>query len=129
MATRAEINRQLLQAVELVTSRISVAVINNMRNATARDTSWHASRWVGRAGAEPASVNTPPTRAGRAALLSFSQQAASLSALSNYRIGQGNVFIGNDGDYIEDLDARDNFAAGAVARSVTISLAGTGLRR
>lgn len=129
MATRQQIKQQLEVAVELVTSRISVGLINNLRQATPRDTAYHASRWVGRAGGEPSSVNTPNSRAGRAAQLSFAQQAASLSALTAYRLSQGDVFVGNDGNYIVQLDARDGFAAPAVQRSVTISLAGTGLTR
>lgn len=130
MATRAEINRQLTRAVELVTSRIAVAVINNARNATRRDTSWHASRWVGAVGREPRSVDTPNTRAGRAAQLSFGQQASSIAAINAYRLSQGSqIIIGNDGVYIEQLDAQDNFVGPAVDRSVTVSLAGTGLTR
>lgn len=127
MATAAEIQRDLDLAVQIVTSRIAVNLLTGLRASTPVDTSYHSSRWVGRAGAEPPSRQTPGSRAGRAAQVNFAQHAASIAALRSYRLQQGDVFIGNDGDFIEELDGRENFVSPAVERSVTINLTGTGL--
>jgi hypothetical protein len=130
VATRQRVLFELSQAIGISTGRIAVAALNNLRNSTRRDTAYHASRWVGSVGSRPAAVDTPPTRTGRAQALSFAQQAASIAALSSYRLGQGNVFIGNDGNYIEELDREDQFVNTSIERAVRdISLAGTGLRR
>lgn len=119
MATAAEIERLLNRAIEVVTGEISAGVIVNAAQATRRDTGYHASRWVGRAGSPPQAIDTPRTREGRAAALSLSQQAGSIAALRNYRLVQGNtVFVGNDGNYIEALERRDPFVGDAIARSI-----------
>lgn len=131
MATRAQINRELRRNISRVVSQINVNLITGLRDATPRDTSYHASRWVGRIGGPPASRTTPNSRTGRAAALSFGQQNASIAAVRAFRLGQGQVFISNDGDYIEKLNAREgNFVARVANRSVrSVSLAGTTFRR
>ena len=131
MATRAQINAELRRNISRVVSQINVNLITGLRDATPRDTSYHASRWVGRIGGPPASRTTPNTRAGRASALSFGQQNASISSIRNFQLGQGQVFVSNDGNYIEQLNARQgNFVARVADRAVReVSLVGTTLRR
>ena len=107
MATRAQITRALTLVVEDIVSQIGSKAIPALRDATPKDTRYHSSRWVGRAGGPPARRTTPAGRAGRAIALSFSQQDASITALRNYRLVQGNIFIINDGNYIGVLDRRE----------------------
>lgn len=131
MTTRANVRAQLTQAIEIVVGRIASGLIPELRDATPKDTQYHASRWVGRVGGPPASRTTPPTRSGRAAALSFGQQQASIASLRTFRISQGRIFVSNDGNYIEQLNAREgNFVQRAVISAVRgVSLAGTSLRR
>lgn len=130
MATARQIRRQLSRAVEIVAGRIAGDLITDLRDATPKDTSYHSSRWVGRAGGPPASRDTPNSRSGRAAALSFAQQNASVTAVLGFRISQGTIYVSNDGNYIEQLNARagGGFVQSAV-RSVPrrVSLLGTGL--
>ena len=128
MATRDQIRRELEGAISKIVSRMSVQMLQDLREGTRKDTQYHSSRWVGRAGSSPPSVSTPDSRSGRAALLSFGQHNASLASLSVYRIEQGNVTIANDGSYIAQLDAQDGFVSKAISRAIRVSLAGTGLR-
>lgn len=130
MATRARIQQELRRNIEIVVGSINVNLITGLRDATPRDTSYHASRWVGRIGGPPASRTTPNSRSGRAASLSFGQQNASIASIRNFRLGRGQVFIANDGNYIEQLNARNgNFVARVANQAVrSVSLAGTTLR-
>lgn len=118
MATAAQIEQQLNRVIEIVTGEISAGIIVTAAQTTPVDTGYHASRWVGRAGSPPTAIETPRTRAGRAAALSLSQQAGSIAALRSYRINQGSVFIGNDGNYIEALERRDPFVADAITAAI-----------
>lgn len=131
MATKAQIREELRRNISRVVSTINVNLLTGLRDATPRDTSYHASRWVGRVGGPPASRTTPKSRSGRAAALSFGQQNAAIAAIRAFRLGQGQVFISNDGDYIEQLNTREgNFVARVADRSVRgVSLAGTTLKR
>jgi hypothetical protein len=129
MATRRQIVRQFEREVSLIVGRIASNLVSGLRDQTRRDTSYHASRWVGRAGGPPASRTTPNSRSGRAAALSFAQQNASIAGLRLYRLRQGNLFIGNDGDYIEELNRQDGFVPRVVNRVTrSVSLQGTTLR-
>ena len=131
MATRAQINEELRQNISTLVGRIGADLIPQLRDATARDTGYHSSRWVGRIGGPPASRDTPNTRSGRAASLSFGQQNASISAVRSFRLGQGPVFVSNDGNFIEKLNAREGGFVQSTVESVVrgVSLAGTTLRR
>lgn len=131
MATRAQISAELRRNIETVVGRINVELIIGLRDATQRDTRYHASRWVGRVGGPPASRTTPNSRSGRAAALSFGQQNASIAAIRNFRLGQRQIFISNDGNFIEELNSRGgNFVARVAGQVVRrVSLAGTTLRR
>lgn len=111
--------------------RISSNLVGDLRDQTPKDTSYHSSRWVGRVGGPPASRQTPGSRDGRAAALSFSQQNNSIAALKNYRIRSGSAFVANDGDYIGRLNEREGDFVGKTVNEIvrTVSLAGTTLRR
>ena len=130
MATRAQIQRELERNISIVVGRIGVNLITGLRDATPRDTSYHASRWVGAVGGPPASRTTPNSRSGRAAALSFGQQNASIASVRAYTLARGRMVIANDGDYIEQLNARQgNFVARAVNAAVRgVALTGTTLR-
>ena len=119
MATRAQIRRALEQTVEFAVREIAAELIPELRRNTPKDTQYHSSRWVGAAGSPPASRPTPPTRGGRAAALSFAQQNASLAAVRTFRLGQGRVYVSNDGNYINVLNAREgNFVLASANRAV-----------
>lgn len=129
MATLAQINRDLRRAVEIVTGRIARDLILDLQASTRKDTTYHSSRWVGRAGGPPASRPTPVGREARAAALSFAQQRASIGEVQRFSIGQRVIYVSNDGDYINVLESQDGMARSAVARVPRqVSLAGTGLR-
>ena len=119
MATRAQIRRALEQTIEFAVREIAAEIIPELRRSTPKDTQYHSSRWVGSAGSPPASRPTPAGRAGRAAALSFAQHNASIAAVRAFRLGQGRVFIGNDGNYISVLNRREgNFVLLAANRAI-----------
>lgn len=136
MATREAIIKELARGVEIIVGRLSGKLARELRDDTPKDTSYHASRWIIKAGSRPGAQPTPKTRAGRLSAVTFGPQNASIAAIAGYRLTQGNVFLSNDGDYIGALNAGSSskapalFVNKAVERSVVnISLVGTGLKR
>lgn len=136
MALRPEIVKELARGVEIIVGRLSGKLIRDLRDATPKDTGYHSSRWLVKAGGLPPSQATPRTRAGRLSAANFGPQNASIAAIAGYRLTQGAVNIANDGNYIAALNAGSSskapplFVDKAVERSViNVSLAGTGLKR
>ena len=130
MATRAQIQKELEDSISTVVGRIMSGLVTTLADDTPKDTGYHATRWVGSVGTRPASRTTPNSRSGRAESLSLGQQQASIATLIRYRYPQV-AFVSNDGDFIEQLNAREgNFVERDVINAVrTVSLAGTSLRR
>lgn len=128
MATRAQIRAELENNISIVVGRIGVNLITGLRDATPRDTSYHASRWVGAVGGPPVSRTTPNTRSGRLAAVSFGQQSASIAAVRAYRLSRGRLFVSNDGNYIEQLAPRIGIPGVINGAIRGVSTVGTTLR-
>ena len=93
-----------------VVKQLTNDVHNELVKFNPRDTGFSANSWVPRVGSPDRSVapraNTQEERRSAARVQEAKSSAGLTSVLVGYRIGQGDVFISNNTEYIQELDER-----------------------
>lgn len=118
MGISKELEDEVQKALGKVVGQFGILLTEELVQATPVQTGHARSNWI-------PSIGSPyPSVVGSRDAVDYSVQQQGLASLESYKLDQGNIYVANNVDYIEDLNqgtspqAPAEFVQGAVDRAI-----------